>query len=110
MAQAASGSPEAARAIREFLAARIRIVVSRDGAWGERHAMIAAALVGVAWSRWVLMIEPLASAPRATVAGWLGETLDRYATDPTFSAEEPLGGPAVQRVRHASAGSGGEAL
>ena len=108
VAQAASGSPVAAREIREFLAARIRIVVSPDGAWGQRHAMIASALVGVAWTRWVLGIEPVAAAPPATVAGWVGPTLDRYATDPAFSPEPPLGGPGVQRARQAAAARGGQ--
>ncbi len=94
MAQAAAGSQEASRAIREFLAARIRISPPRadlQDSWGQRRAMVASTLIGTAWSRWILRVEPLASAPRDVIAGWLGPTLDCYATDPEFSTEEPLG-------------------
>ncbi len=96
LAQAAASSPEAARAVREFLAARIRITPdSAPGeAWGQRHAMIASALIGTAWTRWILAVEPLASATPADVAAWLGPTLDHYATSMTFSDEPPLGGTA----------------
>lgn len=93
LAQAAASSSDAARAIREFLAARIRITTADadpSGAWGQRHSMVASALIGTAWSRWILAVEPLASAPRAQVAGWLGPTLDYFATSPTFSDEDPL--------------------
>jgi AcrR family transcriptional regulator len=95
LAQAAAGSSDAARAIREFLAARIRITTADAdpvGAWGQRHSMVASALIGTAWSRWILAVEPLASAPRAQVARWLGPTLDHFATSPDFSDEEPLAG------------------
>jgi AcrR family transcriptional regulator len=97
LAQAAASSPEAARAIREFLAARIRITApdaALEGAWGQRHSMVASALIGTAWSRWVLAVEPLASAPHEEVARWLGPTLDHFATSMAFSSEEPLGGTA----------------
>ncbi len=90
LVQAAASSPEAARAIREFLAARIRID-DHDGSWGRRHAMIASALLGAGWSRWVLGVEPLASTPTAEVAEWLGPTLDHYAHDRDFADEPPLG-------------------
>jgi AcrR family transcriptional regulator len=102
LAQAAASSQEAARAIREFLAARIRITApgSEPGdAWGQRHSMVASALIGTAWSRWILGVEPLASAPRDEVARWLGPTLDHFATSTAFSSEEPLGGPAHRDAR-----------
>jgi AcrR family transcriptional regulator len=95
VAQAAASSPDAARAIREFLAARIRIPApdpEPEGAWGQRHAMVASALIGTAWTRWILRVEPVASVPREQVARWLGPTLDHFATSMEFSAEEPLGG------------------
>jgi AcrR family transcriptional regulator len=105
LAQAAASSPEAARAIREFLAARIRITApgSEPGdAWGQRHSMVASALIGTAWSRWILGVEPLASAPRDVVAQWLGPTLDHFATSTVFSSEEPLGGSAHKNARVAA--------
>jgi AcrR family transcriptional regulator len=98
LAQAAASSPDAARAIREFLAARIRITApgSEPGdAWGQRHSMVASALIGTAWTRWILRVEPLASAPPDRVARWLGPTLDHFATSMDFSAEHPLGGPSA---------------
>jgi hypothetical protein len=32
--------------------------------------------------RYVVKVEPLASAPAAELAGWVGPTLQRYFTDP----------------------------
>jgi hypothetical protein len=32
--------------------------------------------------RYVVKVEPLASAPTADVAAWIGPTLQRYFTDP----------------------------
>jgi len=63
--------------------------------------MVASALTGTAWSRWVLRVEPLASATRDVIAAWLGSTLDSYATDPEFSTDEPLG--ASMRPQNADA-------
>jgi AcrR family transcriptional regulator len=104
--QAAAASPEAARAIREFLAARIGIGQAAgdpDGPWGLRHSMVASTLIGSAWSRWVLRVQPLASASPAQVAGWIGPVLDRYATDPEFSDEPPLEPHATRAGRRPAA-------
>jgi AcrR family transcriptional regulator len=92
LAQAAASSPEAARAIREFLASRIRIApdAAADESWGRRHSMIASTLIGTAWARWILAVEPLASAAAAEVATWIGSTLDHYALSTEFSDEPPL--------------------
>jgi hypothetical protein len=57
--------------------------------------MVASALIGTAWTRWILRVEPLASVPRDQVARWLGPTLDHFATSMDFSAEHPLGGPSA---------------
>jgi AcrR family transcriptional regulator len=105
LAQAAASSPDAARAIREFLAARIQITapdLDSNEAWGERHSMVASVLIGTAWTRWILRVEPLASVPREQVARWLGPTLDHYATSPDFSTEEPLGGAKGGRLSSTS--------
>jgi AcrR family transcriptional regulator len=101
IAHAAASSPQAARAIREFLATRIRIAPEAEPGmpWGQRHSMIASTLVGTAWTRWVLSIEPLASAAPSEVARWIGPTLDHYATSVTFSDEEPLTGTAERQAR-----------
>jgi AcrR family transcriptional regulator len=102
LAQAAASSPDAARAIREFLAARIRITApdsEPEEAWGQRHSMIASVLIGTAWNRWILRVEPLASVSRDQVAGWLGPTLDHFATSMDFSAEPTLGGSTHKQAR-----------
>jgi AcrR family transcriptional regulator len=83
MAQAVASSPEAADAMREFLAERL---THGGGPFDDvdvahvRRALISSQLVGLGWTRYVLRIEPLASAPRAVVARWAGPTLDRYFT------------------------------
>lgn len=79
--QAMSASPQAAAGMREYLEDRI---------WGAKppggdpegeaicHALVASQLVGIAWARYLLQLEPVASAPVETVARWIGPTLDRY--------------------------------
>jgi len=46
-------------------------------------------LVGLAMLRYVVKVEPLASAPAARVAAWIGPTLQRYLTDPAATAGGP---------------------
>jgi AcrR family transcriptional regulator len=81
VAQAMVSSPEAAKAMREFLADRL----SLHGPSGEseavrhrRRALISSQLFGLGWARYVLCYEPIATASRADVARWAGPTLDRY--------------------------------
>jgi len=80
LTQAVSASPEVARAVREFLTERVW--ANRAGG-GEEASMRTAALVssqllGLAWTRYVVRMEPLASMPRADVAALAGPTIDRY--------------------------------
>ena len=82
VAQAMSSSPVAARAMRDFLAERLVL----HGLPGEseevakrRRALVSSQLLGLGWARYVIRLEPLASASRAEVARWAGETIDRYA-------------------------------
>jgi AcrR family transcriptional regulator len=80
--QAVAAEPEIADAVREFLAARLSIYRPEDGEdiSRRRQALISSQLVGLAWARYVLRIEPLASTPRDQVARWVGPMLDGYAT------------------------------
>jgi len=48
-----------------------------------RASLAASQLIGVAMLRYVVKVEPLASAPAADVAAWVGPTLQRYFTEPT---------------------------
>ena len=80
LTQAVSSAPEIASAMREFLTERVW--ANRPGA-ADKEAMKATALVssqllGVAWARYVVRMEPLATSPRAEVAAWVGPAIDRY--------------------------------
>ncbi len=81
MAQAVCSSPEIARSLREFLAERVwaNLPSGPDPQLAQcRYALVSSQLVGLAWTRYILRIEPLASAPRADVAAMVGPTIDRY--------------------------------
>ena len=47
-----------------------------------RASLAASQLIGLAMLRYVVKVEPLASAPPARLAAWIGPTLQRYFTDP----------------------------
>jgi AcrR family transcriptional regulator len=66
LTQAVSSAPEVARAVREFLTERV---------WAHRPAAEDAA-----WARYVIRMEPLASASRAEVAAWIGPAIEAYIT------------------------------
>lgn len=56
-----------------------RIVVSLEATEPElRAALISSQLIGMAFLRYVLHAEPLASATPEMIAGWLTPTIDRY--------------------------------
>jgi AcrR family transcriptional regulator len=103
--QAVSSSPEAASGLREYLEERVfslpPVHAGRDD-HQVRKALVASQLVGLGWVRYVLQIEPIASAPVDAVARWIGPTLDRYLNEPLdglapATAGEPAPGPAPER-------------
>jgi AcrR family transcriptional regulator len=51
-----------------------------------RASLAASQLIGLAMLRYVVKVEPLASAAPADLAAWLGPTLQRYFTDPSVTA------------------------
>jgi AcrR family transcriptional regulator len=84
-AQAISSSPEAAAGMREYLQERVWSMTGCDyppAERNQRHALVASQLMGLAWVRYILRLEPLASAPADQVAEWVGPTLDRYMGEP----------------------------
>jgi AcrR family transcriptional regulator len=84
IAQAMCTSPAIADAVREYLAERIW---THKGAGNDAgRALVASQLMGLAWVRYVLRLEPLASAPVDEVAAMIGPTLDRYMNAPAFHA------------------------
>jgi AcrR family transcriptional regulator len=85
LAQAVSSSPEIARAVREFLTERVWAHrPSGNGADEEMMArtaaLVSSQLVGTAWARYVIRMEPFASARRSDVAAWIGPTIEAYIT------------------------------
>lgn len=80
MVQAVAGSEEAARSMSEFLTERVwanpHPGVDDEG-WARQRALVASQLVGTAWMRYVMKMEPLASASRAEVAALIGPGVDR---------------------------------
>lgn len=94
LTQAVSSSPEVARALREFLTERVW--ANRPGGSRESNmrtaALVSSQLLGIAWSRYVVRIEPLASMPRAEVAALTGPAIDRY-----IAASDPEAGRSGQR-------------
>jgi AcrR family transcriptional regulator len=76
---------QAADIFREFVSRQViaRLAHALELDRPELRAGLAASqLVGVAMLRYVIKVEPLASAPAADVARWLGPTVQRYLTDP----------------------------
>jgi AcrR family transcriptional regulator len=83
--QAVSASSEAAAGWREFLMER---VWSRAGPHMDpaerplRRAHVSAFLFGMAWNRYLVQLEPYASAPIDELARWVGPTLDQLLSGP----------------------------
>src|ERR1700730_8113395 len=51
-----------------------------------RASLAASQLIGLAMLRYVVKLEPLASASHDEVASWLGPSVQRYLTDPAATA------------------------
>ncbi len=83
LVQAMAASPEVADNVRRFLTERIAL----HGAPGDseatqrlRRSLVSSQLMGLAWTRYVMRLEPMASASRTQIAKWAGPNIDRYAT------------------------------
>ena len=78
-----------ARMLREFLTTQVlRRVVAQlavDDA-PLRAGLVASQMVGLIGARYLLRIEPVASAPAQVLAAQVGPTIDRYLTDPALGA------------------------
>jgi AcrR family transcriptional regulator len=85
LVRSATGSDHRARLLREFLVARVlrRVVGTLDVPPAEREArgaLVASQLAGLIMTRYVLRLEPLASATADSLVAALGPTLQRYLT------------------------------
>ncbi len=92
LVQAVAGSPDAADSMREFLTERVWGPCPPDmdeEVWARRSALVSSQLVGVAWTRYILKVEPMASASRRRVAQWVGPIIDDYRHG---RADGPAGG------------------
>jgi AcrR family transcriptional regulator len=84
---AMASSPNVADAMREFVSERVwRARPPLDGeseAMAKRRtAMISSQLMGLAFTRYVLRVPPVATASPKDIGRWAGPTLRRYATEP----------------------------
>lgn len=81
LVRSATSNESAARMVREFvehtIRARLATVIDADDA-PLRTALAASQMAGLAITRYVLRLEPLASAPPATVVAAIGPTIQRY--------------------------------
>jgi AcrR family transcriptional regulator len=79
-AQAVSASPDVADAMREFLAERVwsRIPAREHGV---TQALVTAELWGLAFVRYVLRVEPLASASLDQVVEWVAPKINAILTE-----------------------------
>jgi AcrR family transcriptional regulator len=95
LVRSAVASEWTARLLREFLVTRvIRLVVGTldlpDEEREVRGSLVASQLVGLVMSRYVLRIEPLASAPAEAVVHAVAPTLQRYLTgEVSFGTADP---------------------
>jgi AcrR family transcriptional regulator len=90
-----------ARLLREFIVGRVvRRVVGTLGLppaeADARGALVASQVAGLVISRYVLRLEPLASAPAEELVAAVGPTLQRYLTGPVSL---PGAGPVTPRLR-----------
>ncbi|HVX18870.1 MAG TPA: TetR family transcriptional regulator [Acidimicrobiales bacterium] len=97
--QAATSGPAAGAALREFLKERVwtnpAMAGERPTDIGEahddhpdralspeqgdlRHGLVSSQLFGIGWARYVLKVEPLASATPEAIAKVVGPTIERY--------------------------------
>jgi len=78
-------SESAAALMRDFVSREIlaRVAQALELDHPQVRASLAASqLIGLAMLRYVVKVEPLASAPPAKLASWIGPTLQLYFTDP----------------------------
>ncbi|ALE84366.1 TetR family transcriptional regulator [Pseudonocardia sp. HH130629-09] len=83
MLRSVAGHDAAARMLREFVGRAILVPVTRvhsPDRPDERGALVAAQLIGIGMIRYVVRLEPLASAPREDVVAAVGPTVQRYLT------------------------------
>lgn len=85
LVRAAASEPEAARAVREIVTARVLTPISESLAADQpelRASLINSQMVGLIMARYVIELEPLASLPPDEVIQAIAPNLQRYLTGP----------------------------
>jgi AcrR family transcriptional regulator len=83
--QSVAGHDDAARMLREFITENLVgpiVATAAPDAPAMRGALVASQLVGLGLARYVMRLEPLASADHAAVVAAVAPTLQRYLTGP----------------------------
>jgi AcrR family transcriptional regulator len=82
------GNEEAAAIMREFVTREVLGRIANSLKLDQpqlRAGLVASQLIGLAMLRYVVRVEPLASASAEHVVAWLGPTLQLYLTDPNVT-------------------------
>jgi AcrR family transcriptional regulator len=82
--RSAVASEQGATLLREFISREVLGRIAGALAVDQprlRASLVGSQLVGLAMLRYVVKLEPLASAPVDTLAAWVGPTLQRYLTE-----------------------------
>ncbi|MGY1723013.1 TetR/AcrR family transcriptional regulator [Blastococcus sp. SYSU DS0533] len=85
LVRSAVGNEWTAKLLREFLVSQVlrRVVATLDAPPAEREArgaLVASQLIGLVMARYVLRVEPLASAAPEELVAAIGPTVQRYLT------------------------------
>jgi AcrR family transcriptional regulator len=83
LVRSAVSNEQAARMLREFVAAAIFTRVAKELGMADaplRASLVASQIIGLAIGRYVVRIEPLASTPRETLIAAVAPTIQRYLT------------------------------
>ncbi|OWV10224.1 TetR family transcriptional regulator [Micromonospora wenchangensis] len=96
--RSATNSEWTARLMREFLTTQVlrRVLDQLDVDPAElplRGGLVATQMIGLAMMRYVIRLEPVASATADTLAAALGPTIHRYLTAPLSPAAPPPAAP-----------------
>jgi AcrR family transcriptional regulator len=93
--RAAASEPEAARMVRDLVAGRIVAAISESLGVEDarlRANLVASQIVGLAMSRYIVRVEPLASLPPEAVVEAIAPNLQRYLTRPLTASGAASGG------------------
>jgi AcrR family transcriptional regulator len=106
LVRSAVGDERAAAMLREFITEEVlgQIAHRLGGPDARlRATLIGSQIIGMAMARYIVRVEPLASAPPAQLVAAIGPTLQRYLTGdiaaPPEGSGEPQGGAPVGRGR-----------